>query len=221
MRITLPFLLLFLAATISAQKTFIGKVVAVHDGDTFTMVGPKNDRLKIRLAGVDAPERKQDFGEQAMEYLAKLILDKQVTAISKRKDAFRQRLSKVTVNGRDVGLELIVAGLAWHYATTAEVLSEDEQQLYTSAEINARRAHLNLWTDPKPTVPWEFRVKEPVNAAVEGKVLGNRNSRVFHRPGCPGYRRVSPTNRVYFDSESDAEAAGFRLADSCKNFKEN
>ena len=76
--------------------------------------------------------------------------------------------------------------------------------------------------DTKDSVPESFldapsdRPTTPaVVASVNGAIIGNKKSKIYHRPDCPGARRVSPQNRVRFANEAEAQAAGYRLAGNC------
>lgn len=198
-----------------AQPAISGRVAGVHDGSSITVVDSRNAQHKVRLLGIDAPDRNQDFGRQAMQYLADQVLEKDVTVVGDRRDEFGLRLGKVLLGGRDINLEMVIAGLAWHRKQNADEQTVDDRKLYTSAEMNAKRAKLNIWSDPDPTPPWVFRAEAAVKAAVAGRIMGNANSKIFHKPRCPGYTRVAPGNRVFFDTEAEAEAAGYRKARNC------
>jgi hypothetical protein len=84
-------------------------------------------------------------------------------------------------------------------------------------ETEARAAKVGLWLQPDPTPPWEWRRGGKANLPPElaGKVIGNRRSRIYHRPGCPRGAEVSPRHRVLFDSEADAAREGFRPGRDC------
>lgn len=97
-------------------------------------------------------------------------------------------------------------------------------------EENARQAKRDLWADPNPVPPWEVRQpkqgrtplargdlsSEPVeNPDTTPTIIGNRNSHVYHRPDCPGYTATAPKNRMMFNNEAKAEAAGFPRAGNC------
>jgi endonuclease YncB( thermonuclease family) len=210
-------ILAFAAGTVVsfAQPAINGRVAGVHDGNSITVVDSRNAQHKVRLLGTDAPDRNQDFGRQAMQYLADQVMDKEVTVVGDRRDEFGLRLGKVLLGGRDINLEMVIAGLAWHRKQNADQQTADDRKLYSSAEINAKRAKLNIWSDPDPTPPWVFRAEAAVKAAVAGRIMGNANSKIFHKPGCPGYTRVAPGNRVFFETEAEAEAAGYRKARNC------
>ena len=245
-------------ANISAPgQAFIvdGKVVEVFDGETITVQNRKKVRHTIRLAGIDAPLTSQPFGEQARVYLSGLIMHKSVKVRGTRFDDQGMLRGKVLFNGRDVNLELIIAGLAWHRAEIAGEQSERDRQLYESAEFHARRSKFNLWSDSKPvTVAKVEPTKEPAKqqsataeqaakqssptvplrtlanpsapstapaaaSAAAVKIIGNRNSKIYHWSGCPGFTKVAEQNQVPFNSTAEAETAGYRAARNCSSPK--
>ncbi len=145
------FLLLFIPFTSSAQLT--GKVVAIADGDTFTML-VDNKQVKIRLHGIDCPEKKQDFGTVAKEFLSAQIFGKVVTAQKMGTDRYRRTIAMVTVDGINVNETLLKAGLAWHF------IEYDKNPAWTEMEVAARRLKKGLWAQPNAIPPWEFRKRK-------------------------------------------------------------
>jgi endonuclease YncB( thermonuclease family) len=102
-----------LAGPVFGQLT--GKVVSVYDGDTITALDTNKRQHKIRLAGIDAPEIKQDFGQKAKRRLSKLVFGRAVLIEGGKIDRHGRRVAKLLVHGRDACLEMIRLGLAWHY----------------------------------------------------------------------------------------------------------
>lgn len=92
-----------------------GRVVAVHDGDTITIRTTDDQTVKVRLAGIDAPETKQPFGTRAKQALADMVFGRQVTVGDRGQDRYGRTLGDVQIDGRRVGLQLVNAGMAWHY----------------------------------------------------------------------------------------------------------
>jgi endonuclease YncB( thermonuclease family) len=103
--------LLCLSAAAQPQ-TITGKVVAIADGDTLTVLDASNRQHKIRLDGIDAPESSQDFGSRAKQSLSDLVFGKTVNVISSKKDRYGRTLGKVTLEGSDINLAQIY-GVAW------------------------------------------------------------------------------------------------------------
>jgi endonuclease YncB( thermonuclease family) len=143
-----PFLLFLLAPAARAE---VGKVVAVADGDTLTILTAEKEQVKVRLHGIDAPERKQAFGTKARERLAELAMGKTATASGSKRDKYGRTVASLSVDGRDIGEQLVAEGLAWHY-----VRYSDDRRL-AEAERKARAARLGLWRDADPVPPWEWR----------------------------------------------------------------
>ena len=139
--------------------TLLGKVINVADGDAITVLDDTNTQHKIRLAGIDAPEKKQAFGNRSKESLSDLVFDKRVNIETEKRDRYGREIGKVLVNGRDVNLVQVKRGLAWHYKQYQREQSHADQQSYAAAEIGARAAKLGLWRDVEQVSSWEFRHK--------------------------------------------------------------
>ena len=92
-----------------------GRVVEVIDGDTVTVLLPSRSQLKVRLAGIDAPEKRQAFGQRAKQQLAALVFDKRVTVVGHKYDRYRRLVAKLIVDGHDANFDMVAAGYAWHY----------------------------------------------------------------------------------------------------------
>ncbi|MDQ3712210.1 MAG: thermonuclease family protein [Acidobacteriota bacterium] len=199
----------------AAAKVFEGKVIAVSDGDTITVLDTNNKQHKIRFAGIDAPEAKQDFGNKAKENLSALLFNKTVRVISNKTDKYGRTVGTVLLDSKDINLEQIKAGFAWHYKEYAGEQSETERKNYADAEVIARRAKIGLWSMANPTAPWAFRKGANVNPADADKIFGNKNSLIYHWAGCPGFTKIGEKNRVVFATPTIAEAAGYRAAKNC------
>lgn len=96
-------------------ETLSGRVVHVADGDTITVLDVRNQQHKIRLAGIDAPERKQAYGNASKKHLASLVAGKAVSVDWQKRDKYKRIIGKVLLDGQDICLEQIKAGMAWHY----------------------------------------------------------------------------------------------------------
>ena len=148
-RLFAPLLLLF---TLSAQaETLEGKVIKIADGDTLTLLTPSNQQVKIRLAGVDTPERKQPFGNKAKQALSNLAFQKQALVEIAAKDRYGRTIGVVFVDGLNVNAELVKQGMAWVYRKYT-----DDERLYV-LESEAKQAKRGLWLDENPIPPWEWR----------------------------------------------------------------
>ena len=137
-----------------------GRVVAIADGDTVTVLDNTNTQWKIRLMGIDAPERKQAFGSKSKKSLSALLFNKQVTVEYSKKDKYGRTVGKIIVNGVDANLEQVKAGMAWHYKKYQNEQSVEDRFMYADAEILARSKKRGLWFDADPTPPWDWRKKQ-------------------------------------------------------------
>jgi endonuclease YncB( thermonuclease family) len=141
----------------AAADTLSRRVVRVVDWDTVVLLIAGHDQERIRLAGIDCPERKQVFGTRAKEALARLAAAKQVTVEWDKRDRYGRIVGKVIADGRDVNLVLVREGMCWWYRKYAHEQSGVDQSLYEDAEAKAREKRLGLWLDPRPVPPWEWR----------------------------------------------------------------
>ncbi len=137
--------------------TLTGKVGRVVDGDTLYVLDANYKEHKIRLAGIDAPERKQVYGLASRKHLASLVAGQQVTVEYRKRDRYGRILGKVLVNGVDACLEQVKAGFAWHYKKYQHEQSAEDRELYANAENKARNERLGLWRENNPNPPWEYR----------------------------------------------------------------
>lgn len=137
--------------------TIEGQVVGVADGDTVTVLDANKVQHKVRLSGIDAPEKKQAFGQRAKDSLSDLVFNKQVSVETDKKDRYRREVGKILVDGADANLAQVTRGFAWHYKTYEREQSVDDRKLYNFAESEARAARRGLWRDVAPIPPWDFR----------------------------------------------------------------
>lgn len=140
-----------------AKADFAGKVIRVADGDTVTVLDADNVQHRVRLTGIDAPERGQPFGTASRDHLGSLIAGKQVTVESSSLDRYGRVLGKIVLDGNDVNLSQVQAGMAWWYRYYAKTQPETDQKLYESAENGAKLDGRGLWSDPAPINPYEWR----------------------------------------------------------------
>jgi endonuclease YncB( thermonuclease family)/methylphosphotriester-DNA--protein-cysteine methyltransferase len=196
-----------------------GKVINVHDGDTVTLLDQNNRKTNIRLQGIDAPELKQAFGAAAQENLSRLVLGKQVTIYWTKLDKYRRTVGTIMLDGRDVNIEQVKAGVAWHFKKYEDEQTPEDRRTYAVAEQEARAAKLGLWSDEKSMAPGDWRQEAKAKRwgppPPEGTVIGNLNSKRYHRPDCAGYRDMAQANRVFFTTVAEAEAAGYKRAGNC------
>lgn len=136
-----------------------GRIVSITDGDTVTLLDSTRQQHKIRLAGIDAPEAHQPFGQRSRANLGALVFNKNVVAECSKVDRYQREICKVLVNGVDANLEQVKVGMAWHYKLYAKEQSPQDREDYEVAEFNAKMRRLGLWADKNPVPPWEWRRK--------------------------------------------------------------
>jgi endonuclease YncB( thermonuclease family) len=147
-------------------------VVGISDGDTLTArCEAQQDRpaatVKVRLAGIDAPERSQAYGQRARKRLSEVAFGKSVALIGNKKDRYGRLVAKVMVAAEcakppcpqtvDAGRQLVIEGLAWWYRAYIREQAPDDRASYGAAEERARDSRLGLWADASPVPPWEWR----------------------------------------------------------------
>ena len=231
-------ILLPVEQTALATPDFSGPVTHVLDGDTIE-VSRNHHNVRIRLNGIDTPEKGQAYGHQATEFVVLQAFSKEVTVQTFGLDKYGRTIGDVYLpDGTMLNKELVKAGLAWWYCKYSA------DQTLAQLEIEAREARRGLWQDPKPVPPWVFRKRqrdqsvsraemschpvvpiprEGVQALPQPEsqefvtlpVVGNKRSGKYHLPHCSGYSQINLENRVEFASEADAEAAGYRRAGNC------
>jgi len=159
MKIVITVLLLFIS--LQAFPDYLNcpcKVVKVTDGDTVHVLDQTKTKHKIRLGGIDAPEKKQAFGQKSKQNLSGLIAGKNVEVEYSKRDRYGRIIGKLVHQGQDVNLLQIKHGYAWHYKYYQKDQSKLDRVLYSSAEIEAKAETIGLWAAPA-TPPWEFRRK--------------------------------------------------------------
>lgn len=144
-----------LAPTNAAEWT--GVIVGVADGDTLTLLDGRQAQHRIRLDGIDAPERKQPFGQRSRQSLTELAKGRRATADCPKTDRYGRAVCRVSVDGVDVGLAQLERGMAWHYLKYAHELDPPVRVRYERAEREARTGRAGLWSQPQPMPPWDYR----------------------------------------------------------------
>jgi endonuclease YncB( thermonuclease family) len=156
-----------LCFSIAQAKILTGRVVKISDGDTLTVLDESKRQHKVRLVGIDAPERKQAFGTVSRQNLADLVFGKKVAVEWSKQDRYQRVLGKVQLNGQDINLKQIKAGLAWHYKRYDKDQRLADRQLYAEAQKAASLKGIGLWSDPAPVAPWDFRYKKPAPSVAD------------------------------------------------------
>ena len=127
------------------------------DGDTVTVLDEQKTQHKIRLQGIDAPERAQAFGNQSKQSLHEMVHGKKVAVDYQKKDKYGRVVGKLMLDNTDICLEQVKRGMAWHYKDYQAEQSAEDRDLYDRAEIQARTHRLGLWQDATPPEPSAFR----------------------------------------------------------------
>lgn len=147
----------FAAHAQEGERILHGTVVRVSDGDTMDVRLGDGSLVRVRLYGVDAPELSQAFGGEARRYAAATVLKRNVQVHRKDIDKYGRLVGQIFVDGRDLGLELLQAGMVWWYRQYCD------DPLYGEAQDSARQQHRGLWGVPgeAPCPPWEYRRAHP------------------------------------------------------------
>jgi endonuclease YncB( thermonuclease family) len=165
-------------ATGVAAAEFHGQVVGVTDGDTITVLHDGRPEV-VRLNGIDAPEKRQAFGERAKQFTASLAFGKTVSVRSRDRDRYGRTIGDVILSdGKSLSQEMVRAGYAWwfrRYSTDSRL---------ANLEAQARAAHTGLWADSNPVPPWEWRRARRDRSSRRGRVtLDRRQAEVAARLG--------------------------------------
>ncbi len=145
-----------------------GTVTGIADGDTLYVLDAARNSHKIRLLGIDAPERGQAFGERSKQSLAKLAYRQPVSVDWQGRDSYGRILGRVRVAAADcrqgscprtvdANLEQLKSGLAWWNKKFADTQFPGDARAYESAERQARAARTGLWSERDPVPPWRWR----------------------------------------------------------------
>ncbi len=154
-RLSITLLLVFLAPTASAQTlppTFQARVISITDGDTLTVLHNRS-MIRIRLYGIDCPERGQPFHSRAAQRTAALAYGQTVTIRAESRDRYGRLVAWIVLpGGRSLNETLVAEGLAWHFRRYAP-----RNRRLADLEQSARQARRGLWQDRNPIPPWEWR----------------------------------------------------------------
>ena len=155
-------LLALLVPSLGLADIIVGEVFSVADGDTITVIS-EGVKHKIRLVGIDAPEKKQAYGEESKQSLHDLVYEQMVSIVYNKHDRYKRILGKVIFGGKDINLEQIRRGLAWHYKRYQKEQEYEDRSLYAQEEYLAQKDRVGLWSDNNPTPPWDFRKRFHIN----------------------------------------------------------
>ncbi len=204
--------LVFLVACQVQAADLSGRVIAIADGDTFTLLTADKRQVKIRLAEIDAPESGQPYGNKSKQALSGLIFGKDVRVVVQTTDRYGRTVGRPYVSSLDICEEMVRTGAAWAYR---EYLI-DRSLLTIEAEAKAHKRGLWGLSEAQNMPPWEWRRSGGSNTAGDCQIKGNINSKgdhIYHVPDSNSYG-VTQINESkgerWFCSEAEAKAAGWR-----------
>jgi len=148
---------LICSALIANAEVLNGTVVGISDGDTITVLDKLSKQHKVRLMSIDAPEKSQAFGDEAKQTLSNYIYKKEVSVEFKKYDKYKRIVGKVTLDGQDICLQMILDGMAWHYTEYEKEQPKTDRDLYREAEASTRNVNIGIWSKKQPVSPWIFR----------------------------------------------------------------
>lgn len=133
----------------------------IFDGDSFNLRAANGHIVRIRLAGIDAPERGQPYSQQSKASLEAFLGSGELSLQAIKVDRFDRWIARVELNGQDAGEHQIRHGFAWFFVRYKNDLPSDTQTRYAQAEQDARAARRGLWAwEGKIEPPWKFREQE-------------------------------------------------------------
>lgn len=195
--ITMVLILIIVSLTTSPSfsESFMGKCLTVLDGDTIC-VSYEGDKMDVRLDGIDCPEETQEFHKEAKQMTTNLVLGKTILVEIKGYDQYGRCIAGVKIGYKDLALELVRAGLAWHYKRYSS------DQTLAAAEEAARIKKIGIWSQPSPTAPWDYRqrlfnqmmpplpisVDLPEDKSKENIVYITIRGECYHLESCPSIK---------------------------------
>jgi len=128
-----------------------GKVIKIADGDTFTLLTSEKEKIRVRLHGIDCPERKQSYSKQATQFLKLKIKGEYVKVKITDTDRYGRTIGVVYFEEQNINEAMLTKGFAWHYA------QYDNNKKWAKLEREARKKGIGIWSQQTPTPPWEWR----------------------------------------------------------------
>jgi endonuclease YncB( thermonuclease family) len=188
----------------------------VTDGDTVNVLDQTKTLHKIRLGGIDAPERSQDFGRKSTDNLARYVAGEYIEVEYSKRDRYGRIVGKLIKDGQDINLQQVKDGFAWHYKQYQGEQSASDRKLYNIAEVEARGSAIGLWSAPAMP-PWEWRrigsqQTTSTGCNIKGNI-GSSGKRIYHVPGGRWYGKTKineSKGERWFCSEEEARAAGWK-----------
>jgi len=144
----------------SADARVVARSISVDDGDSFVARRADGTKIRVRLAGIDAPEKSQPWANVARQKLRALLAERELVITPLKTDRWGRLVALVQAGGEDPALLMLEAGLAWHFTRYDRDLPAALRDRYARAEAEARSAPLGLWQASEPEPPWEFRRRQ-------------------------------------------------------------
>lgn len=137
-----------------SEDQITGVVVKVMDGDTYELLTPDKTTVRVRMQGIDAPERGMPYYKMAKQYLSDLCMHQKVTLKEVTEDHYGRTVAfSYLEDGRELSREMLKAGYAWHYK------KYNKESELAQMEKDAKAEKKGLWKDKNPTPPWEERAQ--------------------------------------------------------------
>ena len=153
--ILLFFCILSLSGNNNSVETVVsGKVIKVADGDTITILNSEKKQIKIRLYGIDAPEKAQDYGKISKNYMSELVAGKTINVTVIDIDRYGRSVGRIKIDDKEVAEEMLKAGLAWVYTYYCKI---PECEYWKELETQAKTGKIGLWSNPTAQEPWKWR----------------------------------------------------------------
>lgn len=166
-----------------SSPQFRGKVIGVADGDTIRVLVNREEKT-VRLAGIDAPEAKQSFGNQSKQALSQMIFGREVAIQYSDEDRTGRIVGIVLMDGDDINAKMIADGWAWHYREYGE------DPHFEDLERKAKLSRRGIWADSNPLPPWEFRARQKRERGdTPTQFWLNVSSNVRHNQNCEHFRQ--------------------------------
>ena len=163
-RCMLAALALLLSSLAQAEEIRV-KVTRIIDGDTVVVLSDQHEELRVRLAGIDCPEkrRNQPYWRFAKDALSDRVAGRTITVDFDKRDRWGRLIGVLWLNNQDVNAELVGIGACWHFKKYQHEQSESDQVRYHELELSARQRHIGLWADRQPIAPWDWRKQKTTN----------------------------------------------------------
>lgn len=226
---SITLVVILLISTSYSQTLKPGQVVEIIDGENLVVSTKNNGRLKVRLAGIDAPEKDQPFYGESTNNLSSMVRDKEVSIHTYKIDSLGRYVSKVLIGDQDIGLIQIRDGFAWHNRDKSES-STEEFDRYSFIESEAKSQKRGLWSGT-PIEPWVWRRGATLPPPVADKpqnvigidpretFIGVEATKLYYPFKCDEAKYDVRVIQRTFYSEEEAIKAGFRRSDKCTTYK--